>query len=129
MTFHSKRSRFCPLMLTWEKKSEWTNMAVTTSTTTAAAQRPGWRTGPTGNSVGRPGTVAGGAVFPYPLSAPGRDSRRPLAAGFIEPGIGDAPLADAPLVEDRLVPAAGDDGFDRSQQWLRQAAVPGHYEA
>src|SRR5579875_1250629 len=128
MTCHSKRSRGLPFMTTWEKNSEWANMAARTSTTTAATQRPGWRTGTTGSS--------GRGWVPWPAEDIGlQGGGSPwcqagwLAGRAVDDRVGDGTLLHPPLVQDLLVLAVGHDGLHGLQQRLGQPAALGHDEA
>src|SRR5512132_3818640 len=82
--------------------SMWTNIAATMARTTIATQRPGCRTGTAVMASG----CARSAVFVSVMLAPG-----PADSGIDGGGVDGARL-DAPLVEDRLVGAVGDQRLD-----------------
>src|SRR4029453_16565686 len=83
--------------------SMWTNMAATMARTTIATQRPGCRTGTAVMASG----CARSAVFVSVMRAPGS------APSGIDGGVVDGARLDAPLLEDRLVGAVGDQRLDR----------------
>src|SRR5580704_16132674 len=101
---HSKR-RF----VATESPSETT----TATTSVAASQRPGWRTGTALISSGR---AAAGSL----ISVPGEgQAARGLARGAVDSRSGDRARRDAPALQDREVLAVGYQQLECPQDRLR----------